>query len=58
MYQPCTSTPVNSGERRGLTVTRNRAASRPNGLYQVRPKRSAWAHNPKVAGSNPAPATR
>ena len=41
MYQTCTSTAVNSGELRGLTVTQNPAASRTNGLCQVRSNRSA-----------------
>jgi hypothetical protein len=31
MYQTCTSTPVNSGELRGLTVTQIPVASRTNG---------------------------
>ena len=40
MYQPCTSTAVNHGEQRGVAVTRKRVVSRPNALYQVRPKLS------------------
>jgi hypothetical protein len=41
MYQMCTSTPVNSGELRGLTVTQIPIASRTNDHCQVRPKPSA-----------------
>ena len=29
MYQPCTSTTVNAGEQRALTVTRKRRVNRP-----------------------------
>ena len=58
MYQPCTSTAVNPGEQRGTRVTRNQTLSTSNcGPTRCGRKLRSWAHNPKVAGSNPAPAT-
>ena len=57
MYQPCTSITVNSGEQRGLTVNENSAVNRGGTDYQGSAKCWTRSHNPKVAGSNPAPAT-
>ena len=58
MYQPCTSTSgkpaVNSGEPRSLG---NQAVSRPKAALPGTGE-TFGPHNPKVAGSNPAPATR
>ena len=58
MYQPCTSITVNNGEQRGLTVNEKPAVSRGGThLPGAGANYRAWSHNPKVAGSNPAPAT-
>ena len=57
MYQPCTRITVNSGERRALTVNEKSAVSRGGTDLPGATRSAGRAHNPKVAGSNPAPAT-
>ena len=54
MYQPCTSVTVNSGEQRGLTVNEKSTVTRGESHLPGAQR----THNPKVAGSNPAPATK
>ena len=58
MYHPCTNTTVNSGNQRGKGSTRNvsSAGEKPPTRYAAIVR--MWSHNPKVAGSNPAPATK
>ena len=59
MYQPCTSAAAHTGEQRGVTgTTKGSLTSGEHSLTRTSATDQEWAHNPKVAGSSPAPATR
>src|SRR5262245_29743651 len=59
MYQPCTTPSVNSGNTgEQATLDESRGPGENGPLPGRTPLSDPIAHNPKVAGSNPAPATK